>query len=42
MFEVLDCEIVVSDFEFHPHYYIHFWTNTLRKSMIPLILKAMS
>ena len=30
---VLDCDIVVSKFEFHLCYYIHFWTNTLGKGM---------
>ena len=33
---VLDCDIVVSEFKFHLCYYIHFWTNTLRKRYKPL------
>ena len=33
---VLDCHIVVSEFELH--YYVHFRTNTLRKDMNSLIL----
>ena len=37
---VLDCEIVVSDFELQSRYYIHFWNNTSGKCMkllIPLL-----
>ena len=30
---VLNCDIVVSEFKLQLHYYIHFWTNTLGKSM---------
>ena len=30
---MLDWDIIVSDFEFQSYYYIHFWTNTLRKIM---------
>ena len=26
---VLDCDIVVSEFEHQSRYYVHFWTNTL-------------
>ena len=39
--KALDCGIVVSEFEFQSHYYIHFRTNPLGKGMNPLILAAM-
>ena len=29
---VLDFNIVVNEFEIHSHYYVHFWTNILRKA----------
>ena len=32
---MLDCNIVVSEFEFKLRYYIHFWTNTLKKDIEP-------
>ena len=35
MVKVMDCEIVVSEFELQSRYYIHFRTNTLRKGMNP-------
>ncbi len=38
---MLDCDIVVSEFKFQLHYYIHFRANTLGKGMNPLILPAM-
>ena len=41
MIKVLDCGIVVSEFELQSCYYIHFRTNTLGKGMSPLILPAM-
>ena len=41
MIKVLDCGIVVSEFELQLHYYVHFRTNTLGKGMNPLILLAM-
>ena len=31
MVKVNDCRIVVSKFELQSRYYVHFWTNTLRK-----------
>ena len=34
---VLDCDTLVSDFEFSSRYYVHFQTNTLGKSMNRLI-----
>ena len=34
---VLDCGFEVSEFELQSRYYVHFWTNTLRKGMNPLI-----
>ena len=34
---VLDFDIVVSEFEIPLRYYVHFWTNTLEKGMNPLI-----
>ena len=30
---VLDCNIVVSEFELQSRYYVHFHTNTITKSM---------
>ena len=30
---VLDCDIVISEFEFHSRYYVHHRTNTLKKGM---------
>ena len=35
-------DIVVSDFDLQLCYYIHFWTNTLGKTMKPFISPAMS
>ena len=35
-YSVVDCDIVVSEFELQPRYYIHFQTNTLGKGMNPL------
>ena len=40
MVKVLDCEIVVSEFELQSRYNVHFRTNTLGKGMEPLILPA--
>ena len=34
---VLDCSNIVSEFELHSRYYVHFETNTLWKYMNPLI-----
>ena len=39
--KVMDCRIVVSEFEPQFCYCIHFWTNTLGKGMNSLILPAM-
>ena len=41
MVKAMDCEIVESEFELQSHYYVHFQTNTLGKSMNPFILPAM-
>ena len=41
MVKVMDCGIVVSEFEFQLRYYVHFQANTLGKGMNPLILLAM-
>ena len=35
--DVLNCDIVVNEFELQSHYYIQFQTNTLAKGMNPLI-----
>ena len=35
---VLDCNIVVSEFKFQLHCYIHFWSNALRKAMNPFLI----
>ena len=40
--KAMDCGIVVSEFDFQSHYYVHFQTNTLGRGMNPLILPAMS
>ena len=42
MVKVMDSGIIVSMFELHLRYYIHFRTNTLGKGMNPFILPAMS
>ena len=41
MVKAMDCGIVVHEFVFQSHYYVHFWANTLGKGMNPLILPAM-
>ena len=41
MFKVMDCGIVVREFELQSRYYIHFRANTLGKGMNPLILPPM-
>ena len=40
MAKVLEFGIVVSEFEPHSHYYIHFLMNTHEKDMNPLINSA--
>ena len=35
MVKAMDCGIVVSEFVFHLHYYVHFRANTLGKGMNP-------
>ena len=35
---VLDCNIVVHEFEIQLRYYIHFWTNTHGKGIGPLVV----
>ena len=35
--KVLDCDIIVNEFELQSHYYVHFRTNTVEKGMNPLI-----
>ena len=41
MAKVMNCRIVVSEFELLSCYYVHFRTNTLGKGRNPLILSAM-
>ena len=41
MVKAMDCGIVVSEFVFQSHYYVHFRANTLGKCMNLLILPAM-
>ena len=41
MVKVLDCGIVVSEFELQSRYHVRFRTNTFGKSLNPLILPAM-
>ena len=38
---VLECDIVVREFELQGCYCFHFWTNTIGKGMNPLIPPAM-
>ena len=38
---VLDCDVVVSEFELQSRYYVHFQTNTFWKGMKPLISSDM-
>ena len=40
MAKVLECEIVVYEFELQSQYHFHFWNNTIGKGMNPLILTA--
>ena len=41
MANVLDSEIVGTEFDLQSHYYLHFRTNTIRKDMNLLIPQAM-
>ena len=41
MVKVIDCEILLNEFELQSRYYVHFQTNTLGKGVNPLILLAM-
>ena len=41
MVKAMDCGILVTEFELHLRYNVHFRTNTLGKGMIPIILPAM-
>ena len=41
MVKAMDCGIVINEFEFQSHYYVHFQVNTLGKGMNPLILPSM-
>ena len=38
---VLDCDIIVSEYEVKSNYYVHFWTNILEEGMNLLISPAM-
>ena len=40
MVKVMDCRIVISDFEFQSFYYVHFGTKTLGKGLNLIILLA--
>ena len=42
MANILDCEIVVSEFELQSRYYIHIQTNNLGKGMNSRILQDMA
>ena len=42
MVNVLNCNIVVSEFKPQSLYYINFWTKTLGKGMNPFIHLVMS
>ena len=41
MAKEVNCYIVDNEFEFQPHYNVHFQINTHVKAMNPLILPAM-
>ena len=41
MVKVMDCGIIISEFELQSRYNVHFQANTLGKGMNPLILPAM-
>ena len=41
MANMLDCDIVVSEFGLQTYYYVIFWTNTLGEGMNLLILPVM-
>ena len=41
MVNVVDCGIVVTEFELHLRYYVYFRTNTLGKGINPFILPGM-
>ena len=41
MVKAMDCGIVVREFVLQSRYYVHFRSNTIRKSLNPLILPAM-
>ena len=41
MVNVLDCGIVVIEFELHSYSYIHFWIDTFGKGMNPFIFLAL-
>ena len=38
---MIDCDIIVSEFELQSHYYVYFRTNTPGKNMNPFILPSM-
>ena len=38
---MLDCDIVVNEFELQTRYYVHFRTNTIWNGMNPRITMAM-
>ena len=40
MVNVLECDIVVSEFKLLSHYYVQFWINTLGKSIEASIIPA--
>ena len=40
MVKALDCGVVVSEFKFQLHYYVHFQTSTFGKGISPLILTS--
>ena len=40
MANILDCDILASEFELKLRYYVQFWTNTLGKGMNPFILPS--
>ena len=40
MDKVLDCDILVSEFELQSRYHVHFRTKTFRKYMISFILSS--
>ena len=40
MYNVLNCDIVVSEFEIYLSYYVNFWINTLRNGVNSIVIAS--